>query len=179
MPMEVTVANPNVINLLQADIQALARDLASTNRLRKPFERMRDEVMIPSIRQNFEVGGRPNKWEPISQATSGMSTSDFIASAASGTIGGRKPLNKTGQLKRAATAKARFHIRANEMTFGKFPAKRWFGLVHDRAEIAAKAEIPHRPFVLIQHPEDSNQMAEILMEWVEEMVNENIKLRYV
>lgn len=178
MPMEVTVANKHVLNLLDQDIQAMARDLASTRRLRKPFEKMRDEVMIPSIRQNFEAGGRPKKWEPLSPITTGLGKAEFIASAATGEIGGRKPLNKTGQLKTAATAKARFHIRENQMVFGEFPARRWFGLVHDRAEIAARAEVPHRPFVLIQHPEDSNHMAEILMEWVEDTVNDNIKLRY-
>ncbi len=174
----IQVLNPGVINLLKRDLQDLGRDLASKRNLRKPFERIRDEVMIPSIRKNFEVGGRP-RWEPLSLAT--FQSGGFggrEAFIASGAFGGRKPLDKTGQMKRAATAKARFTIKGNEMTYGKWPEKRWFGPVHNLPDLSERAQIPNRPFTLIQQ-EDKVAITEIMMEWVEDQVRKNIRLRYV
>ena len=173
----IQVLNPGAINLLERDMRALGRDLASKRKLRKPFERIRDEVMIPSIRKNFEVGGRP-RWEPLSLAT--FQSGGFGGREAfiqSGATGGRTPLDKTGQMKRAATAKARFTIRQNEMTYGKWPEKRWFGPVHNLPDLSERAQIPNRPFTLIQQ-EDKVAITEIMMEWVEDQVNKNIRFRY-
>ena len=178
--VNIVVLNPHVIGVLKRDMQGLAHDLAGQRGLRKPFERIRDEVMIPSIRTNFDVGGRP-RWEPLSLATfqsGGFGGREaFIQSGASGIIGGRVPLTKSGQLKRAATAKARFKIRNNEMTYGDWPEKRWFGPVHNLPDLSRKAKIPNRPFTLIQE-EDKVAITEIMMEWVETQVNKNIRLRY-
>ena len=66
--LDIMVLNAHVIGVLKKDFQDLAHDLASTRNLRSAFEDIRDEVMIPSIRKNFEVGGRP-RWEPLSLAT--------------------------------------------------------------------------------------------------------------
>ncbi len=175
--VNITVLNPHVIGVLERDMQDLAHDLASQRGLRKPFERIRDEVMIPSIRTNFQVGGRP-KWEPLSLATfqsGGFGGREaFIASAAGFQL---LPLTKTGQLKRAATAKARFSIKNNEMTYGNWPEKRWFGPVHNLPDLSRRAKIPNRPFTMIQ-PEDKVAIEEIMMEWIEDQVNKNIRLRY-
>lgn len=176
----VTLANPHVLRLLKKDLQDLGREFAGERNLRKPFERIRDEVLIPSIRQNFEVGGRPKRWEPLSPTTI-MNRGGFGGSLAEAgfAVGDTTPLNHTGQLKRAATAKARFTIRQNTMTFGDWPNRRWFGPVHDLKALADKAQIPHRPFVLIQQPEDANHIQEIMIEWVEDMVNKHVRRRYV
>jgi len=160
--MQVMVANPNALALLSRDIQRLGNDLKGQTRMRGAWDRVRDEVMIPSIRQNFDMEGRPNKWEPLSPVT---------LSRAPSRIG---ILNVTGQLKRSATAKRRFKILKNEMTYGNWPERRWFGPVHD----FGLGGVPQRQFVMIQQPEDSTQIGEILMEWVEDMVNRNIRLHY-
>lgn len=162
MPMEVTVLNPNAIALLQDDLQSMARDIAGKHKLRQAWERVRDEVMIPSIDQNFEMEGRPRKWEDVSIHTLN-----------------RQPdrsgiLDVSGQMRRSATAKARFHIRDNEMTYGNWPQRRWFGPIHD----FGTADIPKRQFVMIQQPEDAEHIGEIIMEWLEDRVDDNIKLRY-
>ncbi len=138
--------------------------------------RIRDEVIIPSIETNFKVGGRP-RWEPLAAITTGLGKAAFIESAASDTIGGRKPLTRTGQMRRAATAKARFTIRKNEMTYGKWPEKRWFGPVHNLPDLSERAEIPNRPFTLI-YPEDKVAAGEIMLDWVEDQVRKNIRFRY-
>lgn len=172
------------LHLLDADMQDLARDLSSRGRLRSAFERMRDEVFIPSINQNFAESGRPKRWEPISEETfvrrkttskvRKRATAGYIAAGLSGTL---TPLQDTGAMRRAAVKKARFTIRENTMTYGNWPDYRWFGMVHDIEEIATRAEIPHRPFVMIQS-EDIAPCQEILGDWVEAQVNKNIKLRY-
>lgn len=174
--VDILVLNKHVINTLRKDLQDLAHDLNNGTNLKQAFERIRDEVNIPSIEKNFEVGGRP-RWEPLSPSTTGLGKAAFIESAASGNIGGRKPLTKTGQMRRAATAKARFRIRRNEMHYGQWPSKRWFGPVHNLPDLSKKAQVPNRPFTLI-YPEDKVAAGEIMLDWVEDRVDDNIRLRY-
>jgi phage gpG-like protein len=138
--------------------------------------RIRDEVNIPSIETNFKVGGRP-RWEPLAAITTGLGKAAFIETAASGLIGGRQPLTKSGQMRRAATAKARFQIRKNVMSYGEWPERRWFGPVHNLPDLSKRAKIPNRPFTLI-YPEDKVAAGEIMLDWVEEQVRKNIRLRY-
>lgn len=168
--ISIEILNANVIKTLNRDMQKLASDFAGKRNLREPFERIRDEVVIPSIRLNFEVGGRTAKgrWEEIAPVTLARRQSGW----------NYPPLTDTGQMSRAAVAKARFKIAANTMTYGNWPEKRWFGPVHDLVELAARAQIPHRPFAIFQ-PEDIVQIGEIMMEWVEERTNARIRKVYV
>lgn len=79
---------------------------------------------------------------------------------------------------RAAMAKARFHISDNEMTYGNWPERRWFGPVHNVEELADKAEIPHRPFTDLQ-PEDVSAIEEVTFNWVFDNIDKHIRRRYV
>lgn len=183
MMPQIVLANPNVLNLVNKDLRDLAASLSSRGRLRSLFERFRDEVIIPSIRTNFERSGRP-RWEPLSADTiawrlrsSGFSAGRNAVLAIAGG-GGMAPLIHTGKLSRAATAKARFTIRENQMTYGSWPETVWYGIVHDSAEISARARIPQRQFVMFQ-PEDIEQITEITIEWVEDRVNEHLRRHYV
>lgn len=160
-----TFIDTRALALVQKDLQAFAKDVAGSNRLRQTWERVRDEVMIPSIEQNFADEGRPVQWPELEPDTVER-TPDRIGLA----------LTNTGQGRRAATAIARWHIAQNTMTYGSFPASRWFMPVHDYG--SAAAHVPQRQFAMIQQPEDVEAIAEILMEWVEELVNKNVKLRY-
>ena len=178
----VEVLNKHVIGLLQRDIQGLANDLGRKLRFRGALERMRDEVIRPSIDKNFEVGGRPEKWEPIFMASyisrksvkGSVSREEFLELA--GQKAGAKPLSDTGQLRAAAKAKARFHIASDSMTYGGWPQRRWFGAVHDLG--LYDPPIPQRAFVLFQE-EDKQHIYDITLEWVEDRVNENIHLVYI
>lgn len=173
----VEVLNPHVINLVNKDLRKVGRDLASKGRLRQPFHKIRDEVLIPSIEHNFKVGGRVGgqRWEPISPETFARRKTSS-GSAVEGTLTA-KPLIDTGRMKFAATRKARFSIRDNTMTYGDWPNNRWFGPIHDIKELADNANIPQRQFVLIQ-PEDANAIQEIMIEWVEATVRKNMRLHY-
>jgi phage gpG-like protein len=179
---EIVIANRHVLDLVRRDFSRLTDNMFSRGGLRRLLEEIRDEVAIPSIDKNFEVGGRP-RWEPLSPITLGFGAglrggAEYIASAATGTIGGRKPLTRSGQMRRAATAKARFHIARNEMTYGDWPERRWFGPVHNVEELAERAKIPHRPFTDMQ-PEDMVAMEEITFNYVFDNIDKYIRRRYV
>lgn len=156
------------LSMLHKDMQDLSRDLAGANRMRQPLLDIAKEVLAPSIDKNFKVGGRPKRWErssPISTYRMQKSGED------------EPTLWVTGKMKRAASALARFKVRENTMTYGNFPATLWYAMVHDTASVAASANIPHRPFALIQS-DDIPKMERILMNWVERRVSQNIRLHY-
>ncbi len=156
------------LNLLKIDMQALARDLAGTNRMRQPLLRIAKEVLGPSINRNFAAGGRPERWEP----------SVPISTYRQKKRGGDEPtLWVTGKMKKAASAMKRFRVKQNTMTYGYFPPTVWFAMVHDNATIARRANIPQRPFALIQS-EDVEDIIRIFMEWIESRVNRYIKRFY-
>lgn len=190
----IEILNKNAVRTLARDMQKLALDLAGTSNLRKPFEKIRDEVAIPSIDQNFARQGRPRKWPILDPETiewrlkksgrkiggkgKGHVSKEAIMRAFADKTFENSILIFTGKGRRAATAKARFHIAQNSMTYGDWPETTWYMQVHDIAEFAASANIPWRPFALWQK-EDEVAVGEILMEWVEERVNKNLKRVYV
>ncbi len=154
--------------LLDKDIQDLSRDMAGTNRMREPLLESASDVLAPSINRNFQVGGRPDKWAPVSP----ISTYRLQKSGEDA-----PPLWVTGKMKRAASALARFKVRNNELTYGYFPSSLWYAAVHDSAKLAKAANIPQRPFALIQ-ADDIDDITRIFMRWYEKMVNKHIRLFY-
>ena len=85
--------------LLDKDVQALATDLAGTNRMRQPLLDSAREVLAPSINKNFQVGGRPKRWAHPSPISTYRLLKGGVDSP---------PLWVTGKMKRAAGALARF-----------------------------------------------------------------------
>lgn len=155
-----------VLLALEQDIQKSAEEFANTRNLREPFLEIAGTVLAPSITKNFQLGGRPNRWEAV------LLDSNYRRkhSGSSDT-----PLWVTGKLKNAAGAKVRFTVRANVMTYGNFPNASWFAGVHDAG--STKAEVPARPFAVMQ-TEDIDQIVRIFGEWVERQINKHVKLRY-
>ncbi len=156
------------LNLFREDLRGLAVDMAGTNAMRQPLLKIAREVLAPSIEQTFRVGGRPKKWK----ASSPVSTYRLQKGGE-----GEPTLWVTGKMKRAASALARFKVRENTMTYGYFPPTLWFAMVHDTASVARAADIPHRPFALIQS-DDIPKIEQIFMDWLESKVNDHIRLRY-
>ncbi len=166
--MATLLVDDRALNMFSGDLRALSRDLAGANRMRQPLLKIAKEVLAPSIDKNFKVGGRPKRWK----ASSPISTYRLKTGGE-----GEPTLWVTGKMKNAASKLARFKVRENTMTYGYFPAKLWYAMVHDSASVSARANIPHRPFALIQ-AEDIPKMERILMDWVETRVNRNIRLHY-
>lgn len=148
----------------------------------QPLERAVRQVVIPSIRANFDSEGRP-PWEDLTETTIGRRQ---YLGYAPGPI-----LNRSGQLERAAVALARWRITKNTAVFTNLPEKVWYGVVHqagaegtagrggfskfiehgkskDTKKFGGQTpEIPPRPFVQLQ-PEEEDQIQEIFLEWLEE-----------
>ena len=148
------------------DMSNLALDLSANGAMRWPLQVIGHQVMTESIGKNFKGGGRPRKWASVS------SDMPYRKSHGSGS-----PLWVTGKMKRAASAKARWNVKDNRLTYGYFPSTLWFAVVHDDAKMSDRAGIANRPFALFQ-ADDIRDAEKILMDWYEFMVNQNIKLFY-
>jgi phage gpG-like protein len=158
--------------MFEKDVQELAKKFARRGGMREPLLRIAKEVLSPSISTNFDAAGRPEPWpeaDPVSRYR--------VARFGKGGSMGISPLLVTGQLQRAAGAFARWRVRENTLTYGNFPPSRWYAVVHDDADTAARAGIPVRPFALIQQ-EDIVPIQDIFLDWIEEKVGESIRLRY-
>jgi len=169
------------LNLLAKDLADTGRQFAKRGGMREPLQKAAHEVLSPSIRKNFLFGGRPEPWPDA------VPNTRYRQAKGQGFVGGRKggviqgslapPLLVTGGLMRSASAKARWHIKENRLTYGNFPSTKWYAMVHDTASIAERADIPVRPFALIQEG-DIKAIGEVFTEWVEDKVNENVRLHY-
>lgn len=170
MPV-VVMMDTRVLRMFNNDMRDLAMDFAGTNAMRQPLIKIGREVLAPSIDKNFAVGGRPVKWPQVGTSSYRRKHGDRT--------GDSPPLWVTGKMKRSASAFARFHVKANELTYGYFPEMTWFAVVHDDAKVAKRANVPQRPFALIQIPKDADDAIQIIGDWVEDRVNANIKRVYI
>jgi phage gpG-like protein len=145
--------------------------------------------MVPSIRRNFDEGGRP-PWEPLSEFT-------LTRRAKEGS--GTKILNRTGTLRKVASQVNIWTITTTTARIDNLPSSAWYGKVHQagyngsmrallvkhkgnvqkatteynyykRQGISDDAgAIPQRQFLMIQ-PEDELAIYEIFMTWLGERV---------
>ena len=171
------------IGFATAKIDKLGLDIRS---FRVPLERSIREVMIPSIRRNFDEGGRP-AWEPLADATLLMRELHGFS--------GSDPLIKTGTLRRVATHVNIWTVTPNFAVINDLPQKVWYGKVQQAgtgntspftpvvkrgkarpgdysmygktSTISGrkKPSIPARPFLIIQ-PEDVIAIEAIFTEWL-------------
>lgn len=105
------------IGLVAKDIDRLGLDIRS---FKEPLTRSIKRVIIPSIRKNFEVGGRP-AWEPLSEAT--IKLRGYEAWPI---------LVRTGALKRGATQFNIWDVSQTSAAIRKLPDKVWYGVVHQQ-----------------------------------------------
>jgi phage virion morphogenesis protein len=125
-----------------------------------PFFDAVEMHMIDSLTQNFEVGGRPKRWAPLSPVTVEMKGSSAI-------------LQDIGDLKRSVNAqntqrdKLSLQIWAGDekATFHQFtdmnPMAQW-GVTNERG-------MPMRPFMLFQEG-DITEIEKILVRYVDDVM---------
>lgn len=127
----------------------------SIKSFRDPLEQSRDQVMVPSIADNFAMQGRPRPWARNRPSTIRRKGHDTV-------------LFETGKLYAAATAKARWEVNSDSLLYGNFPASveyaepTNFGFVNNRT----KTFVPARQFAMI-HPEDESRIQNIFDDWLE------------
>lgn len=102
------------IGLVARDIDKLGLDIRS---FKKPLTDSVKKVIIPSIRKNFDVGGRP-PWEDLSEATIKLRGSAWPI------------LRRSGRLRRGATQFNIWDIGKESATVRRLPPGVWYGALH-------------------------------------------------
>jgi phage gpG-like protein len=162
---------------------------------RVPLERAIKQVVIPSIQANFNAGGRPEAWEPLSDFTLKRREQDGV--------GGDSPLIRSGRLKKTMAQFNIWTITPTMAILADLPDSVWYGKVQQggyegkgvgrRVQTKGRSArrvleditdtalaggasgggvvppIPARPFVLLQ-PEDEDKIMIIFIKWLEERV---------
>jgi phage gpG-like protein len=108
------------IGIVAKDIDRMALALSS---FKEPLERSIKQVMIPSFQKNFEVGGRPEKWEPLASYT-------LEVRAKQGA--GNKILVRTGALKRGVAQFSIWNVGNTSATIRGLPDSIWYGAIHQQ-----------------------------------------------
>lgn len=102
------------LGIVARDMDRLALDIEN---LKVPMTRSIQRVVIPSVRTNFAVGGRPH-WEPLAPDTVKLR-------GTSGPI-----LFRSGRLRDAATSLQIWDIGKTSATIRELPQDAWYGVVH-------------------------------------------------
>ena len=169
-------------------IDKLGADIRS---FREPLKEAIQKVIIPSIRLNFDSGGRP-AWVPLSAAT--------LEIRKRFGIGGSKILVRTGALRRTLGTFQIWSVDTNQAILENLPASVSYGVIHQagygtrstrqRMGTAGRSTkkgliqvfksgsdndgpyIPARPFVLLQ-PKDVTAIEAVFAEWLQKRVEAN------
>lgn len=173
------------VGILARKVDKLGLDIRS---FREPLKRVVKQVMIPSIRKNFDSGGRP-EWEELSLGTVEQKGGDD------------RPLIRTGALRRQMGYINTWTIDREKAMIVDLPQKVWYGKVHQaggsfsfrtsgasqnlaaiksalsfsskfsgtESSFGGSGEIPARPFVVVQE-EDLVKMDRVFNEWLGERI---------
>lgn len=161
------------IGMIARDMDRLGLDIRS---FREPLQRAVRQVIIPSIRKNFEAEGRPEKWDDLS---------DYAVQQRGGTE--HPILQRTGKLMKGAQQLNNWQFNEIGAVFSQLPESVKYGGVHQvgygsagsgalnksaediiaGAKKAAKIFIPARPFVMYQE-EDEFDIMDVFADWFEE-----------
>lgn len=136
------------IGALQAAIDLLGRQFDD---FKEPLETSVELVILPSIRTNFEVGGRP-KWRPLSEP--------YRTHRLPGPI-----LVQTGALFAAATAMANWTVTRDSAEMTGVDSAAYAGY-HQ----SGTREMPARPFALLQD-EDVENIIRIFEIWIDGLID--------
>lgn len=106
------------IGISARNIDKLGMDIRS---FREPLKRVVQRVMAPSFRKNFDEGGRPESWEPLSEATLAIRDREGFGTA---------PLIKTGLLRKTIQQLNIWTITTETATIRSLPEKIAYGNIH-------------------------------------------------
>lgn len=179
------------VGILARKVDKLGLDIRS---FKEPLKRAVKQVMIPSIRTNFAVGGRPG-WEPLAEST-------ILRRK-----GSSKPLVRSGKLSKTMQQLNIWDIDKEKAIILDLPGSIWYGKVHQagygsgtsstgytggslniglgkrgspktrrglygnvgQAESGRSVNVPQRRFVMVQ-PEDGVKIERVFEEWLGERI---------
>jgi len=120
--------SPTIGNLAR-DLDKMGVDIRSW---RVPLTNAVRNVMIPSFQQNFESGGRPDAWEPLSESTQ-------LIRERAGQSG--PTLIRSGALKRNMGYMTMWDITDSYAIVKQLPDRIWYGAVHQAGYGTTGAQI--------------------------------------
>ena len=120
--------------------EALSEDIRS---FRIPLERSVRQVLVPSIRRNFEEGGRPT-WEALSDAT--LLFREFYGFD-------KAPLIRTGRLERVATQINMWNVDTLQATMNDLPDKVWYGIIQQEGTGSSGTSAKTEAFAPVRTPD--------------------------
>jgi phage gpG-like protein len=162
-----TVKWEPTLGIVAGRIDKLGIDIRS---FREPLKRAIQQVVIPSIRTNFDVGGRP-AWEPWAEDTEEISSRLGKQSTSL--------LVRTGALRRNMGFFSLWTVTTTSAILNDLPDRIWYGKLHQggysggassNPKFGTTAAIPARPFVMLQD-EDEEDITLVFLDWLEERVN--------
>jgi phage gpG-like protein len=130
---------------------------------KEPLTKAIKEIVIPSIAKNFEEEGRPEHWAELADFTLTRREEEGYGS---GPI-----LERSGKLKRAAQAFARWKITMTEASFASFAPSQWYGYLMQEGSDAVGSNVPARPFMLMQE-EDVDEIEKLFGDWMKKIFSE-------
>lgn len=143
--------------IIAADIDKMALDIRS---FRVPLTRSVQQVMIPSIQENFASGGRP-AWQSVADATRQIKA-NLGASLT--------PLTRTGALKRNMGYVSMWDITTSQATIAALPDRISYGSIHQSGSQSGSgrgSNIPARPFAVFQDA-DEEKISQVFDQWLAE-----------
>lgn len=136
------------IGALQAAIELLDRNIQD---FKEPLAASLELVIIPSIRKNFEVGGRP-KWAPLSYPYRVYRQPKPI-------------LMQTEKMFRATQSISNWRVTRSEVIMTGVAGVPYAGL-HQ----SGTRKMPARPYAMFQ-PDDVEQIVQIFEIWVDGLID--------
>src|SRR6202012_892431 len=151
---------------------------------KEPLKRSIQQVIAPSIGQNFLSNGRPDGWTPLSADTEVVKAQDPNTSFPVDSI-----LRRTGLLWKTMQQYNIWTVTQTQAAILSLPDKIWYGNIHQAGfgnkassfadplhinlDELSKAEnrvyIPARPFAMLQD-EDLDKIQDVFSTWLNERV---------
>ncbi len=141
---------PFSIQGLEKVIRRVGRLAQDARHVEKPMKAA-GVYMVGSIEKNFQVEGRPDKWEPLAESTLRQRR-------------GSKILTDTARLRRSVN----FRLTTEGVQIGTNAVqapRQHFG--YEGGTGPGQAETPARPFLLLQVPDDLEAIRKIFMRHIE------------
>lgn len=139
------------IAALVADVERMKFKLSETQ---IPLRQALRDVILPSINENFNAGGRPG-WRPLAEST--------VEKRGSAT----PILQRSGDLRKSATSAANWDVTRDTLQMVGMSVS--YGAIHQGG--APRASIPARPFAVFQ-PEDEVAIEALFGRWIDIIVAE-------
>jgi phage gpG-like protein len=161
---------PGVVGIDMSFSPSLAITAARIDKLglniksfKEPLQRAIKQVMIPSFKANFAAGGRPDRWDPLSEGT--LEIRERL-----GSIVGAGVLVKTGKLSKVMQQQNIWRVTNTTAIITDLRVFRSAMRSGGTMKTKGAPAIPARPFALFQD-EDEDRIAEVFIKWMQERID--------